>query len=479
MNGAVEQVRALAATAIEVTSATPLADEARAIAAQLDAPLRVAIAGRVKAGKSTLLNALVGERLAPTDAGECTRIVTWYREGTTYGVTAHLRDGSDQNVRFTRDEGALGVDLGALRAEDVETLDVQWPSSALRDTSLIDTPGLASLNDENSVRTRDFLALDDADGDDAAQADAVIYLMRHLHRRDADFLGSFLDRSLSNTSPVNAIAVLSRADEIGAGRLDALDSAARIAERYRSDPQVRSLCVTVVPMAGLLAETGLTLAEHEAATLRELAASSPDVVGQMLLSADRFCAPGLSDVAPELRRALLQRLGMFGVRFCVQRLVEGQARTAADLARALVEVSGLQGLRAVLDAHFGARARILKARSVLSSLRALARRVSAVDAAAGQQLDTAIERVEAGAHEFAQMRALHLVLAGAARLQDDEANEVIDLVASPPTADAPVLLAAIERWRTRAASPLVDPTTAEVCDVVARSYEAAYAAAVS
>ncbi|MDN5750703.1 MAG: dynamin family protein, partial [Pseudonocardia sp.] len=39
--------------------------------ARLDEPLRVAIAGKVKAGKSTLLNALVGEQVAPTDAGEC------------------------------------------------------------------------------------------------------------------------------------------------------------------------------------------------------------------------------------------------------------------------------------------------------------------------------------------------------------------------------------------------------------------------
>ena len=37
--------------------------------------------GTLKAGKSTLLNALVGEELAPTDATECTRIVTWFHHG--------------------------------------------------------------------------------------------------------------------------------------------------------------------------------------------------------------------------------------------------------------------------------------------------------------------------------------------------------------------------------------------------------------
>mgnify|MGYP000854844947 CR=1 FL=1 len=73
-----------------------VAAEARAIRERLEGPLRVAIAGRVKAGKSTLLNALVGERLAPTDAGECTRIVTWYRKGPGYAVSAHLRDGTDR-----------------------------------------------------------------------------------------------------------------------------------------------------------------------------------------------------------------------------------------------------------------------------------------------------------------------------------------------------------------------------------------------
>ena len=56
---------------------------------RLSGPLRLAIAGKVKAGKSTLLNAILGDELAPTDAGECTKIVTWYREGNTPQVTVY------------------------------------------------------------------------------------------------------------------------------------------------------------------------------------------------------------------------------------------------------------------------------------------------------------------------------------------------------------------------------------------------------
>src|SRR5205085_5564114 len=89
-----------------------VAPQARAIRERLEGPLRVAIAGRVKAGKSTLLNALVGERLAPTDAGECTRIVSWYRRGQSYQVSAKLVDGQQRAIPFQRADGALQIELG-------------------------------------------------------------------------------------------------------------------------------------------------------------------------------------------------------------------------------------------------------------------------------------------------------------------------------------------------------------------------------
>ncbi|MEU8615262.1 dynamin family protein, partial [Actinoplanes sp. NPDC048791] len=215
---------------------------------RLGEPLRVAIAGKVKAGKSTLLNALVGEGLAPTDAGECTRIVTWYADGPTYAVTAHLRDSSTRPLPFHRVAGAVRITLDR-PAEQIDHLEVRVPSARLRRHTLIDTPGIASLSTDVSLRTTAFL---DAESDRPAQTDAVIYLLRHMHADDVRFLESFHGDDLASGTPVNTVGVLSRADEIGGARLDAMEAAARVAARYAADDRLRRLCPVVVPVAGLL-----------------------------------------------------------------------------------------------------------------------------------------------------------------------------------------------------------------------------------
>jgi hypothetical protein len=461
---------------------TPYRGEIDTIGARLQGPLHVAIAGRVKAGKSTLLNALVGERLAPTDAGECTRLVSWYRRGQRYEVLARLHSGQDKALEFRRDEGALQVVLSGLAESDVRFLDVRWPASTLERITLIDTPGLASLNDENSRRTREFL---DHDGDHAPDADAVIYLMRHLHRSDVEFLDAFMDRSVAAASPVNAVAVLSRGDEIGAGRLDAMDSAQRIAERYRSDASVRTLCATVVPMAGLLAETGLTLREDEAASLRELAATAAEDLELMLLSAESFCDLHASDLTVEVRRGLVERLGMYGVRIAVQEIKDGST-TAATLGPKLVERSGLNQLNRVIAEHFLPRARVLQARSALAAIRGLALRLRTADPGRSDYVDREAERIEAGAVDFARIRAAQVLAAGGLRVKDHErvelervllgatAADALGIAGAGPTELATAALQVITRWRDRAADPLADPALVEVCEAAARTGEAIY-----
>ena len=83
---------------------------------------------------------------------------------------------------------------------------------------------------------------------------------------------------------------------------------------------MRGLCATVVPLAGLLAETGLTLREDEVGHLRTLAATDPRgaradaAVGRPSSATSRA-----SELTVEIRRDLLDRLGMYGVRFALAR----------------------------------------------------------------------------------------------------------------------------------------------------------------
>lgn len=479
-----ERVARLTASVDDLVRGTPFAAEAAAVRERISGPLRVAIAGRVKAGKSTLLNALVGEKLAPTDAGECTRLVTWYRHGPSYQVGARLTSGERRDLQFTRSDGALGIELGGLAETDIEGIDVRWPASPLQQVTLIDTPGLASVNDVNSRRTRDFLEYDDERPTDA---DAVIYLMRHLHRTDVEFLDAFMDRSVTAASPVNAVAVLSRADEVGAGRIDAMESAGRIAARYRDDGAVQGLAANVVPVAGLLAETGLTLREADAAAIRAVASTAPDVLDRMLLSAGEFCELHASDLTVEMRRDLLDRLGMFGIRVAI-REVQAGATTAAELGPRLVEISGLADLRGVIAEHFLPRARVLQARSALAATRTLARRLRSVHADVADRIDRAAEQLESSAVEFGQLRAAHLVATGAVRVDGRERDDLrrILLAGTGPRAlglpdDAPadrvrgVALESVARWRARAEHPLSDPRLAEVAEAAARTGEAVYA----
>ncbi len=479
---ALDQALLLCDRAVEILSGTSRSADIQAVRTRAEGPLRVALAGRVKAGKSTLLNALVGERLAATDAGECTRIVTWFKNGASYEVEAVLVDGTREALQFRRVDGALSIELGGVDVDRVNRIEVTWPSASLRYVTLIDTPGLASLDDANSLRTREFLAMGE---DRPSDADAVIYLMRHLHRADADFLGAFLDRSVAASSPVNAVAVLARADEIGACRLDAMESASRIAARYQADPVVRALCTHVTAMAGLLAETGLTLREDEAAALRLLAATPDAELDAMLLSADGFCAAASSDLTVELRRDLLERLGLYGLRLAVDQIRASGVATASELSRVFVEASGLGELRSVIEQRFLPQAQTLKARSAIAALRDIARSVMAEDQAKARLLDAEIERAESAISDFAELRVAHLVLSGTVALTPQESTEV-ERATAPGSSDEARLdgvtteqrraaaLAAVARWRTRGSDPLNDSALTEVCDTLARTYEGIY-----
>lgn len=487
MSGAADGgVRELLAEAREVYQgddvASGMLDE---YAARLDEPLRVAVAGMVKAGKSTLLNAIIGEEIAPTDAGECTRVVTWYRYADTPRVTVHPREGRPYPLPIHRTDGRLHFDLGARPAEDVQRIVVDWPARRLRDLTLIDTPGIGSLSADVSLRSTDFLTPENA----PSEADAIVYLLRHLHATDLNFLEAFHDTTAGASGTVNALAVLSRADEIGGGRVESLLSARNIAERYRQDETLRGLALDVVPIAGLLAQTARTLRQSEYAALLELARLDRPSRERLLLSVGRFTRPTPElTVSPEVRADLLERFGLFGIRLAMG-VIRGGAREPTRLAQELARRSGLEELLELVGGQFQARAEQLKARAALAAVERLVRERPR-DGVKG--LRESLERINAGAHEIRELALLAEARREGLPFTAERRVEVERLIggsgtgasqrlglpaASRPDEIRAAALDAIRRWRMLAESPMTDRATTEICRVVIRSCEALVAGA--
>ncbi|HYP74095.1 MAG TPA: GTP-binding protein, partial [Microbacterium sp.] len=404
-------------------------------------------------------------------------VVTWYRYGDTPEAVAVRRGGERRRLPLHREDGALRFELDGGDAAETERIEVRWPSGHLRQTVLIDTPGIESATDAVSERARDLLIRDRVGPGDA---DALVYLLRHLHTSDLSFLESFRDTAAGSGGTVGALAVLSRADEVGAGRLDAMLSARRIAERYRAADALRPLALTVLPVAGLLAETARTLREREFSGIRAVSRLDRPTREALLLSVDRFVRGAGLDLSEPDRKALVSRFGISGIRLA-SALVRGGASTSQRLSEQMLQQSGLEELQETLARTLVPRQDALKLRALLTALDDLAttRRQPA-------PLRAAIERVEATSRDLRELDLVSRMRGGALGFGRDEAVEAeqiagargvrpVERLGLPDAADDGRIRARAEQlldgWRRRAQSPSATRPVVRACADVVRTLE--------
>lgn len=437
----------------------------------LHAPLRLAVVGRVKAGKSTLVNALVGRRVAPTAAGECTQVVTWYTYGSPDRAEVLLRDGTTRPLVL--EDGAVPASLD-VPVDQVRRIVVHLQAGALRDLTLIDTPGLATLTAANEEATRRALVGDGSSTAAAGDADALLFTIREAERQDDfDFLRDFhrASGSLSATA-VNAVCVLTQADLFGSGDLAAGDPfvlaqgvADRIAVEHPTDFSA------VVPVSGLLAQTARTglVTEQLARTLRRLEGTDP-----VLLQLWRQV--GAPDGVGEAEMTgLWDAVGPYGVVAGRDVAQEG----AAALRGWLAATSGLDELDGAIRRQLLPRAHLIKAIRALSVAATLVPGLPDPEDARAR-LEAAL--LDPALHPLAELRALRLLGAHAptsplvAHLEAvvDDPDGVVR-AASEETSDTPSAAAAVLR-RSAAhaageAARSVVPAEIEAARVLARSYQ--------
>jgi hypothetical protein len=366
--------------------------------------MRLAVAGQIKRGKSTLVNALLREEVAATGQLELTFTVSELCHGDTRAVTVHYKEGGSEGpfppaalAKYTVRDPAMIDQLRRIR-----TVEFTMPNELLRSFRLVDTPGLGSVHVTDADNTLAYLGisaafaseaergqLEDAlaamgrSGGDihddsvraAAAADAVLYLFsRGIHERDLAAVAEFLGPAGAQVTPLRAFAVLSRADEFWppgpdlpgdpepAG-YDPMAAAARIAGRYLRDPEVRRLFYTIIPVAGKVGIGAHQLTAEVLSWLDDLAASTgTDArLADALENTWQFATAGqLPHVRlPAAARArLIGLLGGWGTFLACQ--YRRQGCRPDEVRDRLEAASGVTALRELIVSHFGNRAAVIK-----------------------------------------------------------------------------------------------------------------------
>lgn len=320
-------------------------------------PPRVVVIGRLKAGKSTLVNALVGERVAATAAVECTNVVSVFRKGAPARAEVVGLDGRRQRVPL---HGTVLLDAGR-PVQDIAYVDRFLPSRSIENITLVDTPGTATLTVENEVTTKRALI----DGFDQTRrasvgADAALYLFDTAPRADEH---AFLAQL--GFTPFNTLGVLSRADSFAEGALGETDSLELAAQYARTlEGRLGKISNHVIPLSGLLAETAATgqITESDARALASIA----DVDVEELVDDLEADEPAL--LKAHVRDRLLDLVGEYGV--IHGRVVAQQGARA--LWEWLVERSGVQTLGQLLHAEVMQFAELQRAMRIQNELDALA-----------------------------------------------------------------------------------------------------------
>lgn len=265
-------------------------------------PLDVAVLGQFKAGKSSLLNALVGEPLLPTGVIPVTSVVTRLSPGPRKRTHVTYLNGATEEVPPDTLDAYVSEKANPNNVKQVARVDVEVPGLAeWAGLRLVDTPGLGSTHDHNTQATRDWLP-------QVGVAIVVISADRPLAAEDRNLIAEvcrLAPRVSVVLTKVDLIAPHERAEvrSFVAEHLNTLESTARPTlfefstrtDTARWRAELRSKLLT--PLASDLTATRTATLQHKA---RALSQACREYLQVALKAAERTGA-----ARSELRRAVL------------------------------------------------------------------------------------------------------------------------------------------------------------------------------
>ncbi len=329
-------------------------------------PFNIAVFGRMKNGKSSIVNALLGRDLAITGTEETTatlNVITKAEDSGKCGIfTIHRKDGRIEDCPVSRLLAEWTGKSQAVKERVANTSFLQLYSDnpMLSLCEVTDTPGTGSSVAEHEQVSRDFLDMSIREG---RKADALIYVFGVTGRQsDEEYLARFRDGCL-NSRPDNSVGVMHIWDSTYWDSNGNWSDILAKADRLKT--QMSSVVADVIPVSAPLAMLAARASEELLAAILERARFEGESGLKSNLSIDRRWN------MDDSRRRLMQELAsVCPPRFpieCVRVLFLEAVRlpktaTPATLRKRLADLGGIDRLRDFIDRNFFRNAAIIRQR---------------------------------------------------------------------------------------------------------------------
>ena len=325
-------------------------------------PFNIAVFGRMKTGKSSLINALLGRDLAITGVEETTatvNVISYTTDGAMLGkFTIHWKDRPPETFPLDR----LVADWSGKTPEVVEkvakTAYIQLYSDdpALALHEIIDTPGTGAAVSDHEKVAQAFL---DPSVQEGRKADALVYVFGINGREtDEQNLATFRSGCLPGSKPYNSVGVLHKWDFTywdSGGNWSEIQSKA---ERLKK--QMSSVVAEVIPVSAPISTMADRSSEEDlAAVLALIGAKGAKCIEQLLQDEEDWNEDDDCRVLSERFPFVPWPCFRIAVREAVRL---GESAATDDFRARLGDLGGMDRLRSFLDRNFFKSAALIRQR---------------------------------------------------------------------------------------------------------------------
>lgn len=340
-------------------------------------PCELAIAGKVKAGKSSFLNVLIGEDLAKVGDLETTATINRFCFGIPKYKNRPVRvvwdDGHESFEALEFMDNLQGHDESTLNiAAKIAYLEYMIDNPLLKELTIVDTPGTGAVVETHQEVAEKYFKLREKHKDQTksctSRADAVVYLMGAAPNiRDKAFLEDF-KKSTEDGMPLNAIGVLSKVDIDTQLIADRHNQA-----QYLSDSLKEHLSI-VVPVSSAMAKA-VKEKNHLFEEWRRMLKQIPrETMDKMLKNAKLFVLPSYSDLPVDVRMKMKEGMPWSIFRTIAHELYNSES--VEDAIARLDDIANIERVKTVINDYFFKRSKLIRCSRVLSDLLKLCMQVS-------------------------------------------------------------------------------------------------------